>query len=50
MVSAELKAMLKARSAERMRASKDFAKLAKDIERVKGVLRTQEACRSMSKN
>jgi carboxyl-terminal processing protease len=39
MVSPELKAMLKARSAERVRASKDFAKLAKDVERLKGVLK-----------
>jgi carboxyl-terminal processing protease len=37
MVSAELKAALKARSAERVKASKDFTKLAKDIERVKTV-------------
>jgi carboxyl-terminal processing protease len=37
MVSPELKAALKARSAERVQASKDFAKLAKDIERVKGL-------------
>ncbi|HWY85287.1 MAG TPA: carboxy terminal-processing peptidase [Gemmataceae bacterium] len=35
MVPAELKAVLKARSAERIQASKDFAKLAKDIDRVK---------------
>jgi carboxyl-terminal processing protease len=35
MVPAELTATLKARSAERVKASKDFAKLAKDIERVK---------------
>jgi tail specific protease DUF3340 len=39
MVSAELKTMLKARSAERVHASKDFAKLAKDVERLKSVLK-----------
>jgi carboxyl-terminal processing protease len=37
MVPAELKAIWKARSAERVKESKDFAKLAKDIERVKGL-------------
>ncbi len=37
MVPAELKAVWKARSAQRVGASKDFAKLAKDIERVKGL-------------
>ena len=35
MVPAELKATLKARSAERVQASKDFTKLAKDIDRLK---------------
>lgn len=35
MVPADLKALLKARSAERVKASKDFAKLAQDIERFK---------------
>jgi carboxyl-terminal processing protease len=37
MVPADLKAIWKARSAERVKSSKDFAKLAKDIERVKGL-------------
>jgi carboxyl-terminal processing protease len=37
MVPAELKAIWKARSSQRVEASKDFAKLAKDIERVKGL-------------
>jgi carboxyl-terminal processing protease len=37
MVPAELKAVWKARSAERVKDSKDFAKLAKDIERVKSL-------------
>ncbi len=37
MVNPEMIAKLKARSAERVKASKDFAKLAKDIERVKGL-------------
>jgi carboxyl-terminal processing protease len=37
MVPAELKAIWKTRSAERVKDSKDFAKLAKDIERVKGL-------------
>lgn len=37
MVPAELKAVWKARSAQRVQASKEFAKLAKDIERVKGL-------------
>jgi carboxyl-terminal processing protease len=37
LVPAELIANLKARSADRMKGSKDFAKLAKDIERVKGL-------------
>ncbi|MBM4068006.1 MAG: tail-specific protease [Planctomycetes bacterium] len=35
MISAELKANLKARSAARVQASKEFAKLARDIDRVK---------------
>jgi carboxyl-terminal processing protease len=35
-VTAELKSLWKARSAERIKNSKDFAKLAKDIERAKG--------------
>src|SRR5262249_52876585 len=34
-VSDELKTVLQARSAERIKASKDFAKLAKDIEQIK---------------
>jgi hypothetical protein len=37
MMPAELIAVLKKRSAERVKDSKDFAKLAKDIERVKGL-------------
>ena len=37
MVPAEVKAVLKTRSAERVKESKDFAKLAKDIERVKAL-------------
>jgi carboxyl-terminal processing protease len=56
MVPAELTAVLKARSAQRVQASKDFAKLAKDIERVKGVrerkqvpLNEQELKAEMSK-
>jgi carboxyl-terminal processing protease len=36
MVPADLKAVLKARSAQRIRASKDFTRLAGDIERLKG--------------
>ena len=39
MVSAQVKAMLKSRSAERVAASKDFAKLAKSVERLKAVLK-----------
>jgi carboxyl-terminal processing protease len=41
MVPTALKAALKARSAERVKASKDFAKLAKEIERIK-VLRDRK--------
>jgi len=37
MISPELKAVLKARSAERVKASKDFTKLAKDIDRIKAL-------------
>jgi carboxyl-terminal processing protease len=37
MITAEMKAALKARSAQRVAASKDFTKLAKDIERIKAV-------------
>jgi carboxyl-terminal processing protease len=37
MISPELKALLKDRSAERVKASKDFAKFAKDIERLKSL-------------
>jgi carboxyl-terminal processing protease len=37
MVPADLKTLWKTRSAERVQASKDFAKLAKDIERVKSL-------------
>ncbi len=39
MVSAELKTVLKTRSGERVQASKDFAKLAQDVERLKVVLK-----------
>ncbi len=37
LLPAQLKASLKARSAERVKASKDFAKLTKDIDRVKAL-------------
>jgi carboxyl-terminal processing protease len=56
-VTPELIATLKTRSADRVKASKDFAKLAKDIERVRGVrdrkkvpLSEQELKEQMSKD